>query len=96
MYKKKELIDKLSKKGYTKTDSAMIIDDVFSVITEALAEGNDIMIHGFGKFYVIDTKEYENINPKTNERITIPAQKLPKFSAGDFLRRAVKEGYVRE
>ena len=95
MYKKKEIIEKLSMKGYTKTDAAMIVDDVFDVITEALAEGESVMVHGFGTFYIREIESYETTDPRTNERIVVPAQRAPKFSTGAFLRRAVKEGFVR-
>lgn len=90
-----DLIDALSKKGYTKKDAGVILSDVFDTITEALANGNTVQIHGFGTFEVRNISERETSSISTSERITIPAYKSPKFTAGKFLKRAVKEGFVR-
>ena len=95
MLKHNDIIERLSLKGYTKSDAGVILDDVFDVITEALVAGEGVQIYGFGAF---DIKEYaprESVDYQTKERIIIPSHKTPKFTAGKFLKRAVKEGFVR-
>lgn len=96
MLKRNDIIERLMLKGYTKNDSGIILDDVFSVITEALVSGEGVQIYGFGAF---DVKEYaprETVDFQSKERIVIPAYKAPKFTAGKLLKRAVKEGFIRE
>jgi hypothetical protein len=44
---------------------------------------------GFGKFYVREQKAREGVNPQTKEKMRIPAQKVPSFSAGQGLKEAV-------
>ena len=94
--KKKDLVERLAGKGYTKKSATIIIDDFVRVIAEALIEGEEISIHGFGTFYTIDTKPRESIDCRSKERITIPSFKAPKFTAGALLKRWVREGFIRD
>lgn len=96
MLKKNDMIERLRGKGYTKKDANIVIDDVFAMITEALAKGDSVMIHGFGTFEVRECAPRETVDYQSHERITIPAYKAPKFTAGNSLKRAIKEGFVRE
>jgi len=61
-----------------------------------LVEGESVQIHGFGTFDVKECKPRETVDLQTKERIVIPAYKAPKFTAGKLLKRAVKEGFIRE
>lgn len=96
MLKRKDIIERLTHKGYTKKDSGIILNDVFDVISEALVEGESVQIYGFGLFTVKDFKPRETIDFQTKERITVPSYKAPKFVAGKLLKRAIKEGYIRD
>lgn len=90
------MIDRFATLGYTKKDAGEIIDDFMRVITEALIDGEEVMIHGFGTFYVKDIKPRETNDVRSMERITIPGFRSPKFVAGKLLKRAIKEGIYRE
>ena len=81
-----DLIELLSKKGYTKKDSGVILKDVFDMITEALVNGDSVQVHGFGTFEVGERAAREGINPRTRETIKIAAAKTPKFKAGKQLK----------
>jgi nucleoid DNA-binding protein len=59
------------------------------VLTKALKGGEEVQITGFGKFYVREQKAREGFNPQTRERMRIPAQKVPAFSAGQGLKQAI-------
>lgn len=96
MLKRNDIIERLAQKGYTKKDAGVVIDDIVSTITEALASGESVMLYGFGTFDVREYKARESVDFQTNERIIIPAYKAPKFTAGDLLKRAVKEGFLRK
>lgn len=96
MLKRNDIIERIASNGYTKKDAGIILDDVIKIITEALVEGESVQIHGFGTFDVKERKEHETVDFQTKERIVIPAYKSPKFTAGNLLKRAVKEGFIRE
>lgn len=95
MMKKKELIEKLSQKGYTKKDAEVILNDMTSVLMEALVAGESVMLHGFGTFSIQERKARISLHPHTGEPLEVPACKSPKFTAGKLLKRAVKEGFLR-
>ncbi len=65
---------------------AAVIDSV----AEALAKGEKVQLIGFGTFEVRERAAKEGRNPKTGEKITIAASKVPAFKAGAALKDAVK------
>lgn len=79
------------KAGITKADAQNTVNTVIDVITEALGSGERIVLTGFGSFEVREAKERTGVNPRTKEKITIPATKRPAFSAGAELKKAVSE-----
>lgn len=92
---KADLVNMMAKKGYTKKDADMIIDDVFNLLAKIMAEGDAIRIHGFGTFEATDHKGRQSTNPQTQEPLYIPGHRVPKFTSGKTLRRYVKEGLYR-
>ena len=75
--------------GLSKTDSANAVDSMLDSITGALKGGNEVRLVGFGTFSVAHRQASEGRNPRTGERIQIPASKQPKFKAGKVLKDAV-------
>ena len=75
--------------GISKADSAKAVDSVFDSITAALKGGQDVRLVGFGTFSVADRRASEGRNPRTGEKIKIPASKQPKFKAGKALKDSV-------
>jgi DNA-binding protein HU-beta len=76
--------------GLTKSDAAKAVDGVFDAITGALQGGDEVRLVGFGTFAVADRAASEGRNPRTGEKINIPASKQPKFKAGKGLRDSVQ------
>jgi DNA-binding protein HU-beta len=58
-------------------------------ITGALKSGGEVRLVGFGTFSVAQRRASEGRNPRTGEKIQIPASKQPKFKAGKALKEAV-------
>ena len=56
-------------------------------LTEALTQGNEVRISGFGSFGISERSERQGRNPQTGEAITIAASKAAKFTAA----KAVKD-----
>ncbi|SEH38606.1 HU family DNA-binding protein [Magnetospirillum fulvum] len=76
--------------GLSKTEAATAVDAVFQAISNALKEGDEVRLVGFGTFAVTDRAASEGRNPRTGEKIAIPASKLPKFKAGKGLKDAIQ------
>lgn len=95
-YKKAELIDSLAELGYTKKAANLIINDIVKVITKALIDCRSVKLHGFGEFTVKKVAERNSICVNTGENLVIPAHDEVKFVPGKVLKRAVKEGFLRE
>ncbi len=78
-----------SNSGLSKADAAKAVDGVFDTVSSALRGGDDVRIIGFGTFSVVDRKASVGRNPRTGERIQIPAARRPKFKAGKNLKQSV-------
>jgi nucleoid DNA-binding protein len=88
--KKTELIEAIAERADVPKSQAQKYFDTFEeVITDALKGGEEVQITGFGKFYVREQKARDGRNPQTGEKIKIPAQKVPTFSAGNSLKESV-------
>ena len=87
---KTELIERVAEEAKVSTSEAQKHFEAFErVVTEALKGGEEVRITGFGKFSVRERKAREGRNPQTGEKIKIPAQRVPAFSAGNTLKEAV-------
>mgnify|MGYP001280448695 CR=1 FL=1 len=75
--------------GLSKADTAKAIEAVFDSISSALSGGGEVRLVGFGTFSVTDRRASEGRNPRTGEKIWIPASKQPKFRAGKGLKEMV-------
>jgi nucleoid DNA-binding protein len=88
--KKKELIERIAEEaGVPKSEAKRHFAAFEEVVTEALKDGEEVQITGFGKFSVRERKAREGRNPQTGEKMKIAAQKVPAFSAGNALKEAV-------
>lgn len=96
MVTKDEFIERLSRKGYTKRDAGIVMDDFIKTLEEALVGGESVMFHGFGTFEIRERAERESSNPQTKERIVIPSYRAAHFTPGKKLKREIKEGLVRD
>jgi DNA-binding protein HU-beta len=87
---KNELIAHVAKESkLTKTDANKAIDAVVETITKALKKGDDVRFTGFGTFTTSNRAATEGRNPRTGQKIKIPAARVPKFRAGKLLKEAV-------
>lgn len=87
---KQELITQVSQQsGLTKADAERALDATIHAITSTLQSGDDVRLVGFGTFTTAHRQKSEGRNPRTGEKISIPATRLPKFRAGKQLKDAV-------
>ena len=59
-------------------------------IKETLSSGGDVRIARLGKFKVIECKEKGGVNPRTGEKIIIPAHKKVHFTPSKIIKDALK------
>lgn len=78
-----------AKTGLKKEQAANAVNAVLDAMTEALAAGEKIQLVGFGTFAVKYRAAKESKNPRTGEKITVPATYRPAFSAGRSLKEVV-------
>ncbi len=74
----------------TKKDSLEILNWLTERITKALKSGYQVKISGLGTFKVRERKARTALNPKTGEKIEVPATKVPRFTPSKDLKEAVK------
>ena len=85
--KKSELVTLVAERlpYLTRKDAETIVDTIFDSMIEGLAQGDRIEIRGFGSLSVKHRPAREGRNPKTGERVHIPAKRLPHFKVGKEL-----------
>jgi DNA-binding protein HU-beta len=85
---KAELISTVAKKtNLTKKETELVLTALLETIVDVVASGERITLVGFGSFELRERKAREGRNPKTGEKIEIPARKLPAFSVGKFFKK---------
>ena len=88
---KTELINAIAEKAnITKVDAKNALDATIEAIGGALAANDKVALLGFGTFSVSEKGARTGINPRTKEKIEIPARKAVKFKAGAELNAKVK------
>ena len=90
---KQEFVDQVANEaGLAKGEATKAVDAFLEVVSTTLKQGGEISFTGFGKFTVADRGARQGVNPQTGERIQIAASRVPRFSAGSGLKKAVKGG----
>jgi integration host factor subunit alpha len=77
--------------GFSKKDSARIVESVFDIIKESLGRGEKIKISGFGNFVVKEKKSRRGRNPQTGDEISISARRVLTFKSSQVLRKALND-----
>jgi len=89
---KGDLVEKVAKNcGLSKSSADDAVNTVMGAIADALANGDKVTLLGFGTFSVADRAAREGRNPKTGEKMNIPASKGVKFKAGSKLTEGLKK-----
>ena len=92
MTTKSEFVDRVAaNSGLSKKDAGAAVDAVISTIEDELKSGGEVNFTGFGKFHVAQRGAREGRNPRTGETMTIAASRVPRFTAGSGLKKAVKK-----
>ena len=89
---KQEFIDHIaSEHSCTKKEAEKPIDMFTSSVIDALGEGKEISLIGFGNFSVNKIAARSGRNPRTGEELKIAAYNQPKFKVGQKLKDVVNQ-----
>jgi integration host factor subunit alpha len=81
-----------TKVGFSKKESADIVEMVFDTMKETLEHGEKIKISGFGNFEVRDKRARVGRNPQTGEVIEISARRVLTFKPSQVLKASLNSG----
>lgn len=79
-----------AKTGLTGVKATAAVNATLDAITEAVWNGDEVRLVGFGNFKVTETKERRGRNPRTGEPLTIPAGRRLSFTPGTRLVQALR------
>ena len=80
---KQQFIKAFAEKAqFTQKDAGIAFEAMAETIAETLKAGEKIQISGFGSFEIKEKPAREGFNPKTGEKISISASKIPAFKFG--------------
>ena len=89
---KADLIDEVSRLAeLTRKDSEVIVETIFDSVVRSLRAGDKIEIRGFGSFRTRQRRPRVGRNPKTGERVEVPAKKIPFFKPSKELKDLVND-----
>ncbi|MBU3931197.1 MAG: integration host factor subunit alpha [Proteobacteria bacterium] len=83
--------DVYEKLGFSKKDSARIVESVFDIIKDNLTSGEKIKISGFGNFVVKEKKSRRGRNPQTGDEIAISARRVLTFKSSQVFRKVLND-----
>jgi len=84
---KSELIEAIAERAkVTKKQADVVLNATLETIIDVVYSGDKVTLVGFGSFEPRERKAREGRNPKTNDKVNIPATRVPAFSAGKAFR----------
>ncbi|MDA2929308.1 integration host factor subunit beta [Acidobacteria bacterium AH-259-O06] len=87
---KADLIDEVARNSdLSKKDTEVIVQTVLDSIVESLKTGEKVELRGFGSFRLRERASREGRNPKTGEKVFVPAKKVPYFKPGKELKELI-------
>jgi DNA-binding protein HU-beta len=88
---KAELVARVAKDAaITKRQSSQVLQALINSVQEALRQGHQVTLVGFGTFGVRSRAARKGRHPRTGEEMWLPANRTPTFRAGKGLRHAVR------
>jgi integration host factor subunit alpha len=89
---KADIVEKIYEKvGFSKKESAELVELVFDIVKRTLEKGDKIKIAGFGNFVVKEKADRRGRNPQTGEEITISARRILTFKPSQVLKASINK-----
>jgi integration host factor subunit alpha len=87
---KADIVERIYEKvGFSKKESAELVELVFDIMKNTLETGDKIKIAGFGNFVVKEKADRRGRNPQTGEEIVITARKILTFKPSQVLKASI-------
>ncbi|MCL6249502.1 integration host factor subunit alpha [Altererythrobacter sp. KTW20L] len=80
------------KMGFSRSESLDLVEAVLARMCEAMGNGENVKISGFGSFVLRDKKERVGRNPKTGVEVPITPRRVMTFRASQKLKERVAKG----
>ncbi|HET9219168.1 MAG TPA: HU family DNA-binding protein [Terriglobia bacterium] len=89
---KADLVEEVAKvTELTRKDSEVIVDTLFESVIKALRVGDKLEVRGFGSFRVRQRNARVGRNPKTGEKVEVPAKRVPYFKPSKELKDLIND-----
>jgi integration host factor subunit alpha len=94
---KNDLVESLCRElDFSKKEVQELVETLFEMIKESMANGNSIKLPGFGNFNIVNKNARVGRNPKTGEKVTITARQVISFKASSILKDRIQIGGKRK
>lgn len=94
---KAEIVETIYERvGFSKKESAELVETIFEVIKEALVEGEKVKFSGFGNFIVREKNARKGRNPQTGQEIQLAARRVLTFKPSLVLKNLLNEDMPKE
>jgi integration host factor subunit alpha len=92
---KAEIVEQIYERvGFSKKEAAELVEKVFDIMKETLAEGEKVKISGFGNFVVREKNARKGRNPQTGQEILLEARRVLTFKPSLVLKSILNDGDV--
>ena len=89
---KADIVERVNQKiGFSKKESADMVESVFNIMKQTLEGGEKLKIAGFGSFVIKSKADRRGRNPQTGESITIKARCVLTFKPSAVLRQTLNK-----
>jgi integration host factor subunit beta len=90
---KADLVEEVSRvTELTRKDSEVIVDTLFESVIKALKAGDKLEVRGFGSFRVRQRNARVGRNPKTGDKVEVPAKRVPYFKPSKEMKDLINDG----
>lgn len=88
-----DLAEALNRKlGLSRSESLNMVESILDHMCDALAQGENVKISGFGTFLLRDKGERVGRNPKTGIEVPITPRRVLTFRASQMLKDRIAKG----
>jgi integration host factor subunit alpha len=89
---KAEIVEQIYEQvGFSKKESAELVEKVFDTIKDTLARGEKVKISGFGNFVVREKNARKGRNPQTGQEILLEARRVLTFKPSLVLKNILND-----
>ena len=85
-FTKADIVEEVARIGFTRKKSVELVETLTEIIKKTLENGEELLISGFGKFYIRKKAKRTGRNPKTGEEAVVSERRIVGFKCSPVLR----------